>query len=77
MTYGTDPEMKMNLAAFTASVAVVLLAMVAGATPASAAAGAGALYGEHVSGHARDNGGFSRAMNPGDHRGFAGFNQHH
>ncbi len=67
--------MKRILAAFTASVTVVLLQMVAGAAPASA--GAGADYGKHVSGHARAEGGFSGTMNPGVHRGFAGFDEHH
>lgn len=67
--------MKKNLAAFTATTAVVLLAMVAGVAPASA--GTRPDYGVHVSGHARADGGFSGAMNPGDHRGFAGFGEHH
>jgi hypothetical protein len=67
--------MKKNLAALAATAAVVLLAMVVGEAPASAGTGAG--YGAHVSGHARAEGGFSGVMNPGDHRGFAGFDEHH
>lgn len=67
--------MKKDLAAFAAAVAVVLLAMVAGAAPASAGASGG--YGAHVSSHARDDGGFSGAMNPGDHRGSVEFGEHH
>lgn len=67
--------MKKNLAALAASVAVVLLAVVAGEAPAGA--GARADYGAHVSGHARAEGGFSGVMNPGDHRGLAGFDDHH
>ncbi len=65
--------MKKNLAALTATVAVVLLTMIAGESPASA--GARSDYGAHVSGHARAEGGFLGA-NPGDHRGFAGFDEH-
>ena len=67
--------MTKNLAAFTATLAVALLAMLAGAAPANA--GAGADYGAHVSDHARAEGVFSGAMNPGDHLGFAGFDHHH
>jgi len=67
--------MKKTLAAFTATAAVALLAMVGGAAPASA--GVRADYGAHVSDHARSEGGFSGAMNPGDHHGFAGFAEHH
>jgi hypothetical protein len=66
--------MKKILAALMATVAVVLLPMAAGAAPASARAGAA--YGDHVSGHAAE-GGFSGTMNPGAHRGFAGFSEHH
>ena len=66
--------MTTNLAAFTATVAIVVLAIVAGAAPASA--GARADYGAHVSGHARSDGGFSGVMNPGDHRRFVGFDEH-
>lgn len=66
--------MKKKLAAVTVGIAFVLLPTVAGAAPVTGGAGAG--YGEHVSGHARD-GGFSGERNPGHHRGFAGFDEHH
>ena len=66
--------MKKILAALMAAVAVVLLPMAAGAAPPSASAGAA--YGEHVSGHAAE-GGLSGTMNPGVHRGFADFSEHH
>ena len=67
--------MKKTLAALTTSVGFVLLAMVAGEVPASAEARAD--YGAHVSDHARAEGGFSSAMNPGGHRGFTGYDEHH
>lgn len=53
----------------------VLLPTAAGAAPVTG--GAGAAYGQHISDHARTEGGFSGAMNPGDHQGFAGFDEHH
>lgn len=56
--------------------AFVLFPTAAGAAPVTG--GAGAAYGEHVSTHARDDGGFSGQMNPGvQHQGFAGFDEHH
>ncbi|MFP5580241.1 MAG: hypothetical protein ACLGIZ_18680 [Acidimicrobiia bacterium] len=67
--------MKKMLAAVTVSVAFVLLPAAAGAAPVTGGAGAG--YGEHVSDHAHDGDGFSGEMNPGHHRGFAGFDEHH
>ena len=67
--------MKKMLAAVTVSVAFVLLPTAADAAPVTGGAGAG--YGEHISDHARGEGGFSGQMNPGDHRGFAGFDEHH
>lgn len=66
---------KKILAAVTMSVVLLLLPTAAGA--ATARDGAGAGYGAHVSDHARAEGGFSGSMNPGDHRGFAGFSDHH
>jgi hypothetical protein len=66
--------MKKMLAAMTVGVAFVLVPAAAGAAPVTG--GAGAEYGEHVSDHARA-GGFSGEMNPGRHRGFAGFDEHH
>jgi hypothetical protein len=53
----------------------VLLPTAAGAVPMTG--GAGAAYGEHISEHARAEGGFSGVLNPGDHHGFAGFDEHH
>ena len=67
--------MKKILAAVAVSVVLVLLPTAASA--ATARDGAGAGYGAHVSAHARTEGGFSGSMNPGDHRGFAGFFDHH
>ena len=67
--------MKKIMATLTVAVVFALMPAVAGAAPASG--GAGADYGTHVSGHARTDGGFSGYMNPGDHRGFAGFFDHH
>lgn len=69
--------MKINkmLAAVTACAAFVLIPTVAGAAPVTR--GAGAAYGEHVSTHARDIGGFSGRMNPGGQRGFSGHGEHH
>lgn len=66
--------MKKCLAASAVAVAMALLAVVAGASPASAAGPTG--YGDHVSGHARAHG-FSGDRNPGDHRGFAGYDEDH
>ena len=56
------------------AVSVVFLPTAAGAVTGRDGAGAG--YGAHVSTHARTEGGFSGSMNPGDHRGFAGFDEH-
>lgn len=67
--------MKKMLAVVTVGIAFVLLPTFAGAAPVTG--GAGARYGEHVSDHAREGGGFSGGMNPGHHRGFAGFDEHH
>lgn len=67
--------MKKTLAAWVTSATFVLLPTAAGAAPLTGGAGAG--YGQHISAHADDDGGFSRQMNPGDHRGFAGFDEHH
>ena len=67
--------MKKMLAAVTVGIAFVLLPTAAGAAPVTGGAGAG--YGEHVSDHARAGDGFSGEMNPGHHRGFAGFGEHH
>lgn len=67
--------MKKVMAAVMVTVVFALMPAVAGAAPASG--GAGADYGTHVSGHARTGGGFSGDMNPGVHRGFAGFDEHH
>lgn len=68
---------KVLVAAVTAGAvsAFVLLPTAAAAAPATG--GAGAAYGQHISEHARTDGGFSGEMSPGDHRGFAGFDQHH
>ena len=66
--------MKRTLAA-AAIAAFLLLPTAAGAAPVTGGAGAG--YGDHVSTHARDEGGFSAQMNPGYHQGFAGFDEHH
>lgn len=63
------------LAAATACAAFVFVPNVAGAVPVTG--GAGAAYGEHVSTHARDMGGFSGQMNPGHHRGFSGHVEDH
>lgn len=63
------------LAAVTMCAALVVVPAVAGAAPVIS--GAGADYGEHVSTHARDSGGFSGHMNPGDHRGFSAHDEHH
>ena len=55
--------------------AFVLFPTAAGAAPVTG--GAGAAYGEHISTHARDGGGFSGQMNPGvQHEGYAGFDEH-
>lgn len=67
--------MKKTLAAVAVGAAFLLLPTAAGAAPVTGGAGAG--YGQHVSAHANDEGGFSGQMNPGDHRGFAGFDDHH
>ena len=66
--------MKKMLAAVTVGVALALLPAAAGAAPVTGGAGAG--YGEHVSDHAHGGDGFSGEMNPGQHRGFAGFDEH-
>ena len=68
-------KLKMMLAAVTVCVTFVLTPTAAGAAPVTG--GAGADYGEHVSTHARVEGGFSGQMNPGGHRGFSGFDEHH
>ncbi|WP_370324138.1 hypothetical protein [Euzebya sp.] len=67
--------MRKFLTAATVSVAIAFLPAAAGAAPITGGAGAG--YGEHVSDHARAEGGFTGQMNPSDHRGFAGFDEHH
>ena len=67
--------MKKILAAATVSLALALVPTAAGA--ATARDGAGAGYGAHVSTHARTEGGFSGSMQPGDHRGFTAFHEHH
>ncbi len=68
-------KIKKMLAAMTVGAAFVLIPNAAGAAPVTG--GAGAAYGVHVSTHARNEGGFSGQMNPGDHRGFSGFDEHH
>lgn len=68
-------KIKKMLAAVAVCAAFVLIPTAAGAAPV--AGGAGADYGEHVSTHARVEGGFSGQMNPGGHRGFSGFDEHH
>jgi len=65
---------KIVVAAMTVST-FVLLPTAAGAAPVTG--GAGAAYGQQFSDHARTEAGFSGAMNPGDHHGFAGFDEHH
>lgn len=66
---------KKMVAAVTVGIAFVLLPTAAGAAPVTGGAGAG--YGEHVSDHARGDG-FPDQMSPGrQHRGFAGFDEHH
>lgn len=67
--------MKKILATMTLGVAFVLVPAAAGAAPVTG--GAGAAYGEHVSDHVRTGDYFSGAMNPGNHRGFADFGEHH
>ncbi len=67
-------KIKAMLAAVTVCVAFVLTPTAAGAAPVTA--GAGAAFGEHVSTHARAEGGFTGQMNPGNHRGFSGFDEH-
>ncbi len=67
-------KIKKMLAAVTVCAAFVLIPTGAGAAPVTG--GAGADYGEHVSTQARE-GGFSGQMNPGGHRGFSGFDEHH
>lgn len=64
-----------RIMAAAAVASVLLLPTAAGADPVRGGAGAG--YGEHVSEHVSDEGGFSGQMNPGNHRGFAGFDEHH
>ena len=66
---------KKMLAAVTVCAAFVLTPTAAGAAPVTG--GAGAAYGEHVSTHARVERGFAGQMNPGDHHGFWGFDEHH
>lgn len=68
-------KIKKMLASAAVGGAFVLIPTAAGAAPVTG--GAGAAYGEHVSTHARVEGGFSGQMNPGDHRGFSGHNEHH
>ena len=64
------------LTAVAMSAVFMLSPTAADATPATG--GAGADYGDHVSTHARAEGGFSGEMNPGvHHRGFSGFAGHH
>ena len=67
--------MKKALAAMAMGTAFLLLPTPAGAAPVTGGAGAG--YGQHISAHATGEGGFSGQMNAGDHRGFAGFDEHH
>jgi len=67
-------KIKKMLVAVTVCAAFVLIPTAAGAAPVTG--GAGAAYGEHVSTHARGEGGFSGQMNPGDHHGFSGFDEH-
>lgn len=67
--------MKKTLAAVAVGAAFVLLPTAAGAAPVTGGAGAG--YGQHISAHASEEGGFSGQTNPGDHQGFAGFDEHH
>lgn len=66
--------MKKTLAALAVGAAFLLLPTAAGAAPVTGGAGAG--YGQHISAHANE-GGFSGQTNPGDHQGFAGFDEHH
>jgi len=54
-----------------AAVLVLSLAVPAFATDGSG--GAGLDFGQHHATHAQDNGGFTGAENPGNHRGFAGW----
>ena len=68
-------RLKTMLAAVTVCAAFVLIPTAAVAAPVTG--GAGADYGEHVSMHARGDGGFCGQMNPGHHRGFSGFDEHH
>ncbi len=71
----TKMAIKNMLVAVAVCAAFVLIPSAAGAAPATG--GAGAAYGVHVSTHARNEGGFSGQMNPGGHRGFSGFDEHH
>ena len=65
---------KKMVAALTVCSAFVLTPTAAGAAPVTG--GAGVDHGEHVSTHARDEGGFSGQMNPGGHCGFSGSVEH-
>lgn len=70
-----DTALKIKMvAAVAVCTAFVVMPTAAGAAQVSGVAGA---YGEHVSTHALGEGGFSRQMNPGDHHGFLGFDEHH
>lgn len=68
---------KMLAAVVAVCAAFALIPTTAGAAPVTGGGGSGAGYGEHVSTHARVEGGFSGQMNPGGHRGFSGFDEHH
>ena len=69
-------KIRKMVAAVTVCAAFVLMPTAAGAAPVIG--GAGADYGrEHVSAHARVEGGFSGQVNPGGHLGFTGFDEHH
>lgn len=56
-----------------AAMAFALVLSLAAPAFANGSGGAGREFGKHHSEHAREMGGFSAEMNPGMHRGFAGW----
>ena len=74
-TSWNEAQDEKTLTAATLSVVFAFLPIAVNAAPVTS--GAGAEYGAHISDHAREMRGFSGQMNPGDHSGFAGFDEHH
>jgi len=67
---GVKETMKIRL------IVLMAVTLLLASSVATAVAVTGRVYGEHITEHALERH-FSAEMNPGSHRGFAGFEEHH